>query len=107
MRCLSGTNYGAGKDTQLKIYQALIRSKFDYGCQVYNTACKSLLQKLDTLQHQALRITLRAIKNSPVNSLLVETGEFPLQERRNEFILKYWTNIQKLDYRLTISKMVY
>ena len=35
MRCLSGTSFGAGKETLLIIYKALIRSIIDYG----STAC--------------------------------------------------------------------
>ena len=32
------TDWGADKDTLLKLYQTLIRSKLDYGCFIYVAA---------------------------------------------------------------------
>jgi hypothetical protein len=36
MRLLTGTKWGANSYTLRNIYFALIRSKIDYGCEVYN-----------------------------------------------------------------------
>ena len=103
MKCLTGTDFGAKQHTLLKIYQTLIRSKIDYGCQAYNTAKKSVLEKIDIVQHQALRIATGAIRNTPVEALHVETGEMPLQLRRDEQILKYWARAQCMGEKLAIS----
>ena len=42
MRSLSGQTWGSSKTTQLMIYRALIRSRIDYGCIVYNTISNDL-----------------------------------------------------------------
>ena len=36
MKCLAHTSWGADRKTLTMLYQALIRSKLDYGCQVYS-----------------------------------------------------------------------
>jgi hypothetical protein len=38
MRLLTGTKWGANSYTLRTMYFALIRSKIDYGCEVYNSA---------------------------------------------------------------------
>ena len=52
---LRGT-WGAGQDTQLMIYRAMIRSRLDYGCLCYGTAARSALKTLDVIQAKSLRI---------------------------------------------------
>lgn len=54
MRSLSGSSWGAGKDTQLMIYRAMLRSRLDYGCLCYGTAAKTNLNRLDVIQAKAL-----------------------------------------------------
>ena len=44
----------------LRLYRSLVRSKLDYGSIVYGSASKSLLQQLDPIHHQGLRIALGA-----------------------------------------------
>lgn len=87
--------FGANKETQLMLYKALIRSRLDYGCQVYNTASGTSLKHLYVIQHSALRIALGAIKNTKTISLLVEAGETPLSLRRENLTLIYWARSQK------------
>ena len=40
------------------LYRALVRSKLDYGFIVHGAALKRILQKLDPIHHQSLRIAL-------------------------------------------------
>ena len=74
MKLLTGTKWGANSYTLRNIYIALIRSKIDYGCELYNTASHSSKKILDKLQSQALRICTGAYKNVSTNSLQVEMG---------------------------------
>jgi hypothetical protein len=41
MRSLSGETWGASKQSLLTIYRTLVRSRIDYGCEVYYTAAES------------------------------------------------------------------
>ena len=49
MRSLSGSTWGADRDSLLMIYRAMIRSRIDYGCIRYGTAAESHLKKLDVI----------------------------------------------------------
>lgn len=70
---------GAERETLLMIYRAMIRSTLDYGCVVFGSASKSVLEKLDRLQAKALRICCGAFRTTPIPALLVEMGEAPLR----------------------------
>ena len=50
MRLLTGTKWGANSYTLRIIYFALIRSKIDYGCEVYNSASHAVKKLLDNIQ---------------------------------------------------------
>ena len=93
MKLLTGTKWGANSYTLRNIYIALIRSKIDYGCEIYNTASHSSKKILDKIQSQALRICTGAYKNVSTNSLQVEMGDPPLEERRKSLITKSYLNI--------------
>ena len=97
MRCISGTNWGADKKSLLHIYQALIRSILDYGCEAYHSASSSILAKLDRVQSYALRICCGAMKCSSIAALQVECGEKPLELRRESFQLKYAIKIKAIE----------
>lgn len=73
----------------LLIFQAMIRSVLDYGCFVYGSASKSVLDRLDVLQARALRLCCGAFRTSPVPALLIEMGEMPLWLRRIKLGLQY------------------
>jgi hypothetical protein len=49
MRLLTGTKWGANSYTLRTIYFALIRSKIDYGCEVYNSASHAVKKLLDNI----------------------------------------------------------
>ena len=93
LRVVSTFNWGADKKSLLKIYDAVCRSKLDYACQVYSSACKTHLRKLDVVHNQGLRICTGAYRSSPVESIYIDSGELPLDLRRQELGLRY---IQRL-----------
>ena len=89
LRVLSNLDWGGDRNTLLKLYRSLIRSKLDYGCIVYGSARPSHLEYLDSIHHQGLRLCLGAFKSSPVESLYVEAHEPPLQHRRHKLSMQY------------------
>ena len=93
LKVVSHFNWGADRTTLLRLYQALCLSRIDYGCQIYGSACKTLLKKLDVVQNLALRICTGAFKTSPVDSLHVDAGIAPLFIRREELGLRYVSRI--------------
>jgi len=83
------TSWGADQETLLHWYRSLIRSKLDYGCTVYGSACDSYLRMLDPIQKHALRLSLGAYRTSATSSLCVEANEPPLYFRRKKLSLQY------------------
>jgi hypothetical protein len=91
MRMLKGTDFGTDKNSLLLLYKSLIRSKIDYGAQIYSSACPSFLKKLDGIQNAALRLALGALRSTLARELELEAGIPPLHLRRQEHTLKYYT----------------
>ncbi|GBN73656.1 RNA-directed DNA polymerase from mobile element jockey [Araneus ventricosus] len=94
LKVLSTTAWGADRDSMLKIYRATVLSKLDYGCTIYGSARKSVLQKLDPVHHIALRLCSGAFRTSPVKSLYVECYEPALELKRQMLSLHYYFKIQ-------------
>ena len=78
----------------LNLYRSLIRSNLDYRCIVYGSARPSYLKVLNTIHHQMLRLAVGAFRTSPVESLYIEAGELPLEERRITLSLQYITKLK-------------
>ncbi|GFW03292.1 probable RNA-directed DNA polymerase from transposon X-element [Trichonephila clavipes] len=93
LKVLSNTSWGADRTSLLRVYQAIVLSRIDYGCVAYGSACNSTLQKLDPVHHMALRICSGAFRTSPVQSLYVYCHQLPLDLRRRKLSLAYYFKI--------------
>ena len=89
MKHLSFTKYGADCKTLLRIYNALIKSKLDYGVEAYGSACKTALKKLNPIQNTALRIATGAFRTSSAQNMQVLSGVKHLPDARKEKLVKY------------------
>ena len=94
LRCLVGREWGADGAALRNIYEALMRSRIDYGCVAYMSAAFSHLQKLNVEHSKALRICCGAVKSSPGAAVQVLMGEQPLFIRRLKLLLSYWSGLQ-------------
>ena len=77
LTCVSRTSYGADLKTLSMLYHALIRSKLDYACFIYDSPCESTKRTLDAVHNTAIYMITGAFRTSPTASLLVEAHEFP------------------------------
>lgn len=93
MRFLSRTWWGASPSVLLLIYKSLVRPHLDYGSLILGKYSKSLINKLDKIQLQALRPILGYMRSTPTNIILSETGEKPLEERRLMLALNFVAKI--------------
>ncbi|GBN71206.1 putative RNA-directed DNA polymerase from transposon X-element [Araneus ventricosus] len=93
LKVLSNTSWGASRLSLLRVYRAAILSKIDYGCTIYGSARQSVLQKLNTINHSALRLCSGAFRTSPVESLYFECHEPSLEYRRQMLTLHYFSKI--------------
>ncbi|CAH2090162.1 unnamed protein product [Euphydryas editha] len=82
LRSLSGVWWGAHPYTQKLIYNAIVRSHFDYGSFLLEPCNKSALADWDKIQAKCLRIICGAMKSSPIKALQVECLDPPLFLRR-------------------------
>ena len=71
-----------------------IRSKLDYGCFVYGSACTTLLRSLDLVLNEAFRVVIGAFCSTPVDSLRTLTNEMNLEYRRKILSLRYFYKIK-------------
>ena len=94
LQAVAGCNWGADKQALINIYRSMMRSTIDYGCIVYGAAAKTSLLKMYRIQYKALRLCIGAIKSSPINAVLIEAGETPLEIRREKLALSYWVRLQ-------------
>ena len=94
LKVVSGFEWGADKKSLLRLYDALCRSKLDYGCQIYSSACNSKLNDLNVAHNMGLRICSGAYRTSPIESLYVDTHQLPLDLRREELGLRYQKRIE-------------
>lgn len=95
LKVIARYNRGSNSADLLRIYRSLVRSKLDYASQVYGTATCSNLKKLDPVHHQAIRLCLGAYRSSPVESLYAESGELPLEFRRQMLQLQYYARTKQ------------
>ena len=73
-----------------------MRSKIDYGSQIYAPSSNHILKRLDIVHNQAIRICTVAFKSSPVVSLYAESGDAPFAYRRQQFILQHYVRMKRL-----------
>ena len=90
IKVLSHTTWGADRKTLLMLHNSLILSKIDYGCQIYASATKSKLSKLNPVHNAGLRLSTGAFKSTPIESLYAESGFYSLEYRRIKICLRYY-----------------
>ncbi|KAI5756494.1 hypothetical protein M8J77_025486 [Diaphorina citri] len=89
LKMLSKKAWGSNRKMLLRLYKALIRSKLDYGCIVYNSASPKTLLMINPVQNQSLRLATGAFRSSPTVSLEAETSEPNLEIRRSILTSNY------------------
>ena len=96
LKVLANPVWGADSTILLQLYRTLVRSKLDYASFIYGSARKYVIERLDPVHHQGLRLALGAFRTSPVQSLLAEADEPSLQLRRRKLALQYTSKLQTL-----------
>ena len=96
MKRLAGVSWGASRELLLTYYTSTIRAKLLYGCSIYGSAALTTLAKLDPIQNAALRISMGAMRSSPVVSLHAESGVPPLSVCRREGVCHSYHRLMSL-----------
>ena len=95
LRMLANTSWGADRQVMLQLYSALVLPKLMYGSPAYGSAASSHLKKLDSVHHEAIRISIGAFRTSPVESLYCESGVRSLWDQRSLEDLKYLSRLKR------------
>ncbi|KAL9692690.1 hypothetical protein quinque_000037 [Culex quinquefasciatus] len=72
---------GANPETLIKVGNAMIRSRMEYGASTYGNAANTHLNNLQVLQNSYIRVAMKYLKSTPVHVLLAETGQLPMKLR--------------------------
>ena len=92
MKRIASSNWGSSTVSLITFYKASIRSKLDYGCEVYSSASLSLLSTLNVIQSTALRLATGTFRTSLILAIHTESNILPL---------KYWRSLR---VRLTTQR---
>ena len=103
LKCVARTRYGSDRSTLLLLYRALVRSKIDYACFIYDNTYESIKRSLDTVHHAAIRIATGAFRTTPIPSLLAEAHEPPLAMRRQLLGMRYAAKLRQFPSHPTYS----
>ena len=93
LKVLSSVSWGADRASMMHIHRMLIRSKLDYGCQIYDSAPKSTLKILDPVHNLGIRLSTGAFRTSRVESLYCEAEEPSLYDRRSKLSLQLYSRL--------------
>ena len=107
LRATAGTNWGSHPSCLLKIFNAVIRSKADYGSFLYSSASHSHRKKLNSILLSCLRTTVGALSSSPLASLEVECACPPIELRSRrlagKFLLKTLSSSNQSLFQMFVS----
>ncbi|KAE9521282.1 hypothetical protein AGLY_018301 [Aphis glycines] len=89
IKILAHTTWGFKSKLLIQLHKALIRSKLEYGAEVYLSAKTRALKTIDPMHNTCLRLAIGAFKSSPVESIYNISSEPPLWIRRIKIALNF------------------
>ena len=96
MKSLASTKWGAHRNMLILFYQSYIRSRIIYAIQVYSSASKSILSRLEIVQNSAIRIITGLRRSTPIPAIQFESNLFPIELVIKMFVLRYYYRIFSL-----------
>jgi hypothetical protein len=79
-------------------YKAYIKPALQYGCVALISATPAILNKLEVIQNQALRLITGAMKSTPLASMQVLTRNNPLKIEREKMALILYEKLARLPH---------
>lgn len=86
---ITGNDWGANKKPLIQIYHAYIRSRINYGINIYGITTKSAIMPIKILNNRILRYIAGATKNTPIEIIENELGIKPLNITIKQLQIKY------------------
>lgn len=104
MKMLSKKSGGANPETLIKIGNAIVRSRMEYGAAIFGNAAKTNLEKLQTTQNSYIRQAMGYLPSTPVQVMLAEAGQTPMQHRIESLTKR--EIIRSTYFRTPLSKFI-
>ena len=82
LRSLVTTKYGADQDILIRTFTSLVVATIEFGSAAYGSARQKVLDHLQTIFNESLRIALGAFRTTRTTNLLNKAGVMDLQMRR-------------------------
>ncbi|GFX75847.1 probable RNA-directed DNA polymerase from transposon BS [Trichonephila clavipes] len=107
LKYIAGRDWGADAGTLRLTYTFLIRPVLEYGSQIYFSASRTNLAKLDQVQSSAARIITGMRHSCPTDLVLFEADIMPLDLRRKLLLSKYFCKLYSYgDYNRTSAYLI-
>jgi hypothetical protein len=81
IKIISHYKWGAERKTLLVLFHSLMQSTLDYGSTIYGSGNPNILQLLNPIHNDGIRLATGAFRTSPIDSLHCESGILPLELR--------------------------
>ena len=94
---LRTSSFGWEPHSLLRILNTIVLPTINYASFIYSSACKTEIEKLNSIQNTTICLSLGAFKTSPANSLHVLSSSLPLDLRRLQFCLRYTLKIYTMN----------
>jgi len=104
MKTLSHQSCGSEKNSLITIYKIMILAKLEYSEVLYNTAKNQILNILNPIHNQGIRLATGAFRTSPTASIMCNAGELPLEFRRIKETLKFVTKFSNNKTQIPIRR---
>jgi len=93
MKILSHKFWGSEKNSLITIYKATILEKLEYSAIIYNTAKNKILNILNRIHNQGIRLATGAFRTNPTANIMCNAGELPLEFRRIKETFRFVTKL--------------
>ena len=95
LRVVAHKEWGADRNSLLRLYRPLIRSKLDYGNCIYRSAIKYYLKKrINSIDHGDIKLIHGGCRISPADSQYEETNEALGNIRNLKLALQYYVKLK-------------
>ena len=84
LKTLAASKYGSDQDVLLKTFTSTVVSVIEFGSPAYGSARSAILEQLQTVFNEGLRIALGVFKTTRTAKLLTEAGLKNVETRRSE-----------------------
>ena len=106
MKSLASTKWGAHRNMLIIFYQSYIRSKLLYAIQVYCSASKTILSRLEVVQNNAIRIITGLRRSTPIAAIQFEANLLPHELIIKKFVLRYYYRITSLPTNHVLQNLI-